>query len=269
MNIHNTSFENKVALITGGASGIGLAAAKAFIEAGADVIIADINVDLLEKAKERFRGRCETVKTDITKELDIEHAVASGIDRFGSLDICVNSAGLGSYAKITDLSEEEWDTIQNICLKGIFLSMKHEAIRLIHQGQGGVIINISSLNSEQPAEGNAAYCAAKAGVNMLTKTGAMELGPQNIRVCGIAPGLVFTPLTDPIKDMPVLLDAYLENIPLGCVGAVEDIANAIMFLASDQASWITGTTLFVDGGALTKRYPEFPKIFDQMSENNR
>jgi len=104
---------------------------------------------------------------------------------------------------------------------------------------------------------------------MLTKTGAMELGPQNIRVCGIAPGLVFTPLTDPIKDMPVLLDAYLENIPLGCVGAVEDIANAIMFLASDQASWITGTTLFVDGGALTKRYPEFPKIFDQMSENNR
>ena len=120
------------------------------------------------------------------------------------------------------------------------------------------------LNSEQPGEGCSAYCSAKAGVNMLTRVGAMDLGPHKIRVCGIAPGLVDTPLTSSIKQMPQLWDAYLENIPLERAGVPEDIANAALFLASDEASWISGETLFVDGASSTKRYPEMTKIFAAM-----
>ena len=110
-----------------------------------------------------------------------------------------------------------------------------------------------------------AYCAAKAGVNMLTTVGAMEMGPQKIRVCGIAPGLVLTPLTGPVWEMPGLYQAYLENTPLGRTGAPEDIANAALFLASDEASWITGETLIVDGAAQTKGYPELTKVLASQS----
>jgi len=266
MNTKNLPLENKVAFITGGASGIGRAIAYAYVNAGAKVILVDLNTDLLNTAKQQLKDACDIITADVSKESGIEQAVTTGVNRFGRIDISVNSAGLGTYALIPDLPEEEWDKVQNICLKGVFLCMKHETSQMMKQKTGGVIINISSLNSEQPGEGNAAYCAAKAGVNMLTRVGAMEMGPHNIRVCGIAPGLVFTPLTDPIKEMPLLNDAYLDNIPLRRSGTVEDIANMALFLASDQASWITGTTFFVDGGASTKRYPEFPKIFAQMSE---
>ncbi len=255
----------KTAIITGGASGIGRAIAESFVKNGAKVVLVDLNMDMLNDAKRDLADECEIVQVDVTKESDIENAIQTGVKRFGHIDIGINSAGIGTYSMLVDQTEEEWDKIQNINLKGVFLSMKHEARQMIKQDTGGVIINISSINSCQPGEGNSAYCTAKAGVNMLTKTSAMELGQHNIRVCGIAPGLVETPLTDVLKDMPLLKDAYMDNILLDRAGTVDDISNAAVFLASNQASWITGTTMFIDGGAMTKRYPEFSKIFKQMN----
>ncbi len=253
-----------MALITGGASGIGRAIADRYVGEGGKVMLADLNSDLLKEAEAQLGKACATVEADVTVEADMERAVAAAVEHFGHLDIGVNSAGVGTYAVITDQTEEQWDTVINICLKGAFLSMKHEGRQMIAQGDGGVIINISSLNSAQPGEGCSAYCSAKAGVNMLTRVGAMDLGPHKIRVCGIAPGLIETPLTGSIWEMPQLMDAYLENIPLGRAGVPEDIANAALFLASDDASWVSGETLFVDGASSTMRYPEMTKIFGAL-----
>jgi NAD(P)-dependent dehydrogenase (short-subunit alcohol dehydrogenase family) len=256
--------EGRVALITGGASGIGRAIANRYVAEGCKVMLADLNADLLKDAATQLGSACTTVEANVTVEADLEKAVSATVEHFGRLDIGVNSAGVGTYAVITDQTEEQWDTVVNTCLKGVFLSVKHEARQMVAQGGGGVIINISSLNSRQPGEGASAYCSAKAGVNMLTQVAAMDLAPQKIRVCCIAPGLIDTPLTSPIKEMPQLLDAYLENIPLGRAGLPEDIANAAMFLASDEASWISGETLFVDGASSTMRYPQMNKIFSAM-----
>ena len=127
---------------------------------------------------------------------------------------------------------------------------------MIAQGDGGVIVNIASINARQPGEGMSAYCCAKAGVEMFTRVAAMELAGHGIRVTAIGPGLIDTPLTAPIMGVPAIRDEYLENIPAGRVGTPEDVANAALFLVSDEASWVSGTTLFVDGAELTKRYPE-------------
>jgi NAD(P)-dependent dehydrogenase (short-subunit alcohol dehydrogenase family) len=260
--------EGKVALITGGASGIGLATAARYVNEGAKVVIADLNSDLMGDAKKQLGDACATIETNVTNESDVEHAVAYATKEFGRLDIGVNSAGLGTYALITDQTEEQFDTVINTCLKGVFFSMKHQGRQMITQGGGGVIINISSLSSQQPGEGQSAYCSAKAAVNMITSVGAMEMGPHNIRVCGIAPGLVYTPLTEVIKETSALNEAYLENTPLGRAGIPEDIANSALYLASDESSWVSGITLTVDGAAHTKRYPELPKIFAALSDEN-
>lgn len=266
MSSSTEKLDGKVAFITGGASGIGLATAEKFMSQGARVVLADLNTDLMQQAEQRFGGACATVKTNVAVEADMKSAVAFAVERFGKLDIAVNSAGLGTFGIITELTEEQWNTIVDTCLKGVFFSMKHQGIQMIAQGLGGVIINISSLNSTQPGEGMAPYCASKAGVDMLTRVGAMEMGPKRVRVCGIAPGLVLTPLTDPVWAMPALHDAYLENTPLGRTGTTEDIANAALFLASDEASWISGETLIVDGAAQTKRYPELTRILAAPEE---
>lgn len=265
MGVSVDRLEGRVALITGGASGIGRAIASRYLREGGKVMLADLNTELLKEAEAQLGSSCTTIEANVTVEADVERAVAATVKRFGRLDIGVNSAGLGTYAVITEQTEEQWDTVISVCLKGVFLSMKHEARQMMVQGDGGVIINISSLNSTQPGEGFSAYCSAKAGVNMLTRVGAMDLGPHKIRVCGIAPGLIDTPLTAGIKEMPRLMDAYLENIPLGRSGVPEDVSNAALFLASDDASWISGEILFVDGASSTKRYPEMTNIFAALS----
>jgi len=144
----------------------------------------------------------------------------------------------------------------------VFLTVKHAARRM---GEGGSIIAIASLNAVQPSAGMSAYCAAKAAVAMFCRVAAMELGPQGVRVCGIGPGLVDTPLTQYQRDSEPLRAAYLEQIPLGRVGVPDDIANAALFLVSDQASWISGDTLFVDGAELTGSYPKLMRIFSQLA----
>jgi len=248
--------KDKVALVTGGASGIGREVARCYVAEGARVVVADRNGALLPEVEKELGVSCITVEMDVTREADAERAVALGLSRFGRLDIGVNCAGWGAAAPFTEQTEQQWDAVVDVCLKGVFLSMKHEARAMVAGGRGGVIVNIASISARQPGEGLSAYCAAKAGVEMLTRCAAMELGPQRIRVVGIGPGLVDTPLTTFQQDRPHVRAAFLENIPLGRVGVPRDIASAAVFLASDEASWISGDTLFVDGAELTKKYPE-------------
>jgi NAD(P)-dependent dehydrogenase (short-subunit alcohol dehydrogenase family) len=210
MNSIMKRLEGRVAFITGGASGIGRAIAARFVDEGAKVVLADINLELLEGAEKDLGQACVTIRTDIAVEADIERSIAHAVERFGRVDIAVNSAGVGEGDSITSMTEEQWDKVHGTCLKGVFLSMKHEGRQMTVQGDGGVIINISSLNSRQPALGASAYCSAKAGVNMITQVGAMEMAPQQIRVCAIAPGLVETPMSAWLTAMPTVKAAYLD-----------------------------------------------------------
>ncbi len=255
MNPSGKKLQGRVAFITGGASGIGRGISEWYIREGAKAVLFDRNADLLNEVKEVLKEDCITVVGDVTREKDLESAVAQGVRYFGYVDIGINSAGLGTYAHITEQTEEQWDEVIDICLKGVFLSMKHEARQMLAKGKNGVIINIASLNSRQPAEGYSAYCSAKAGVEMITKIGAMELGPHKIRVCCISPGAVATPLIAGMANYPSLGMETMDNCLLDRIGTTDDIAAAALFLASDDASWITGETLFVDGGCQTKRYP--------------
>ena len=248
----------RVALITGAASGIGREIARTFAGEGAVLVLGDINAALLGEASAEL-GSVEVLAGDVRDEAYLERLVDVAIARHGRLDVAVNSAGVGTFAPITELTEEQWDFVVDVNLKGLAFSIKHEARSMEKQGSG-VIINLASINSRQPGQGMSAYCAAKAGVEMLTKVGALELGTKGIRVVAIGPGLVETPLTEFSRAIPAIADDYLANVPMGRLGRTTDIASAALFLASDDASWVSGVTLFVDGGALTKRYPELFRI---------
>jgi NAD(P)-dependent dehydrogenase (short-subunit alcohol dehydrogenase family) len=252
--------QDRVAVITGGASGIGREIARRYVEEGAQVVLGDRNMALLSEAEKELGAACAVCAGDVRVETDVERLLERASEAFGRVDVGVNCAGLGTLAPIVDQTEEQWSEVIDVCLKGVFLSMKHEARQMIAAGRGGVIINIASINARQPSEGMSAYCSAKAAVEMLTRCAAMELAGDRIRVVGIGPGFVDTPLTSYAKQFPAIREAYLKTIPLGRVGTPRDIANAALFLASDEASWVTGETLFVDGAELTKAYPELLRL---------
>lgn len=247
---------DKVALVTGGASGIGLAVARRFVAEGANVMLADINATGAQEQAAVLGDACSWTEADLSGEPGAEAMVRATVERFGRLDIAVNAAGIGTLAAIVDQTPEQWDAVLNLNLRGVFLSTKHEARRMIEQGDGGAIVNIASINARQPGEGISAYCCSKAGVEMFTKVAAMELAAHAIRVTAIGPGVVDTPLAAPLLAIDTVRDAYLENIPAGRVGTPDEIAAAALYLVSDEATWVSGTTLFVDGGELTKRYPD-------------
>lgn len=247
--------DGKVAVITGGASGIGREVARRFVAEGTRVVLGDLNASLLRDAEAELGDACVSEVVDVTAEPDVARLVVRAVDTFGGIDVGVNCAGLGTLGPITSLAVEQWDLVIDVCLKGVFLATKHEAAAMQAAGRPGAIINIASINARQPGQGMSAYCTAKAGVEMFTRVAALELGPSGIRVVGIGPGLVDTPLTQYQRDLPAFRDRYLETIPMGRVGAPADVAAAAVFLASDDASWISGDTLFVDGASLTRGYP--------------
>src|ERR1700757_2432583 len=247
--------KNKGAVITGAASGIGKAIATAFIEAGASVLLCDLNEKALDAAAHELGDRAIGRVTDVSDESQVEAAVRAARAAFGSLDVVVNCAGFGAIAPLTELSGEKWKSVQDVTLGGVFYGVKHGARQMLEQGRPGVIINISSVNGRQPGEGQVAYCAAKAGVDMITRCGALELGACGIRVVGIAPGLVETPLTRHELENPAMRELFLGVIPMKRPVAAEEIAVAAVFLASDNARSINGATIVIDGGSLTKGYP--------------
>lgn len=245
----------KTAVVTGAASGIGKAISAAFVEAGARVLMCDINGDAVDVAAKKFADRAIGRVTDVSDEDQVEAAMHAAHDAFGSLDIVVNCAGFGAITPLIDLSGNKWRAVHAVTLNGVFFGLKHGARLMIEQGRPGVIINISSVNGRQPGEGQAAYCAAKAGVDMLTRCGALELGGRGIRVVGIAPGLVETPLTRHELEDPAMRELFLGVIPMRRAVDAREIAAAAVFLASACGGAINGETLAIDGGSLTKGYP--------------
>ena len=247
--------KGKGAVVTGAASGIGKAIATAFIEAGASVLLCDRNADALDAAARELGERAIGRVTDVSDESQVEAAMRAAREAFGSLDIVVNNAGFGAISPLTELSDEKWRAVQSVTLGGVFYGVKHGARQMLEQGRPGVIINISSVNGRQPGEGQSAYCAAKAGVDMLTRCGALELGGRGIRIVGIAPGMVETPLTRKELEDPAMREIFLSMIPMRRPIGTQEIAAAAVFLASDHARSINGETIAIDGGSLTRGYP--------------
>jgi NAD(P)-dependent dehydrogenase (short-subunit alcohol dehydrogenase family) len=247
--------KGKGAVVTGAASGIGKAIAAAFIEAGASVLLCDLNANAVEAAARELGNRAIGRVTDVSDESQVEAAMQEARRTFDSLDIVVNCAGFGAITPLIELTDAKWKSVQAVTLGGVFYGVKHGARQMLEQGRPGVIINISSVNGQQPGEGQAAYCAAKAGVDMITRCAALELGVHGIRIVGIAPGLVETPLTRKELENPVMRGIFLSMIPMNRAIDAREIAAAAVFLASDGARSINGHTMVVDGGSLTRGYP--------------
>ena len=246
---------DKGALVTGAASGIGRAIATAFIKAGARVLLCDLNAKALDDVANQLGDGAFGRVTDVSDESQVESAMRDARNAFGSLDIVVNCAGFGAITPLTELTGEKWKSVQAVTLGGVFYGVKHGARQMLEQGRPGVIINISSVNAQQPGEGQVAYCAAKAGVEMITRCGALELGSRGIRVVGIAPGLVETPLTKKELENPATRELFMGVIPMKRAVEAEEIAASAVFLASDHARSINGHTVVIDGGSLTRGYP--------------
>lgn len=249
-------FDQRVAVVTGGASGIGLAITRRLAAEGARVVIGDINAEQAERVCRELGPTVIATRVDVRVESDVAAMVALAVERFGALDLAFNSAGLGTHVEIVDMPVEEWDKIVDICLKGVFLCVKHQGRAMRESGRGGAIVNVASLNSRVPSYGGAAYAAAKAGVAMLSSNAALELAPDRIRVNAISPGLTETQLTTGVHQIPELDATFIERIPLGRWATPEDIAAPALYLASDDAAYVTGINMFVDGGWEMTAYPD-------------
>lgn len=254
-----SDYSGKVAIVTGGASGIGNAIVKRLLNAGAKVAVADLNEEKLKELEEANKGNLIGCVTNVTIEKDIEALVQKTVDTFGALDFGFNVAGASRSALIVEQSEEDWDFTVDLCLKGVFLSLKHEAKYMKDNG-GGAIVNIASLNAHVPMFYGAAYSSAKAGVEMLTKNAALEMSQHNIRVNAILPGLVSTPLTKGLTDVEAINEAYMERIPMRRPGDPDEMAGPALFLVSNDASYVNGTSLVVDGAWEVSGYPDLSKF---------
>lgn len=244
--------ENKRALITGGARGIGKGIVKRFLEEGAKVVVLDRQKeDLVETVEEykNLNGDVEGLVCDLAEKEKIPTVAESAWERWGGIDILVNNAGIASREPFTDISVSSWENILNINLNAIFMLSQSIVKKMIKQRSGGAIVNMGSKNGLAAGAQLTHYNVSKAGINLLTQSMAVELATCNIRVNAVAPGFIETPLDSKLKQKDEQL-SLTERTPMKRLGRVAEVANAVLFLASDEASYITGTTLVVDGGHL-------------------
>ena len=244
--------DGKVALISGGARGQGAAEAMLFAREGAKVVIGDLLDDEGSQIKAQIAelgGDATYVHLDVTSATQWDAAVQTALDRYGRLDILVNNAGiLGARTGLEDTTSEQWDAVLNVNAKGVFLGTK-AAIPALRDAGGGSIVNISSLAGLVGSRnGIPAYQASKGAVRLLTKSTAIQHASENIRCNSVHPGMIITAMTDEILAIPEMQQYYDDNIPLGRLGTVDDIANGVLFLASDDSSFVTGSELVIDGG---------------------
>ena len=250
-----SDFINKVAVITGASSGIGRATAEAFAAKGASVVLAarreNESAALANEIKDKG-GKASYVVTDVSVAVEVERMVAHAIETFGRLDYAVNNAGIeGQFTSVAELTEEEWDRVLDINLKGSFLCLKYEARAMLAGGHGGAIVNVGSINSFLGFPYGAAYVSSKHALIGLTTSVSAELAPQGIRVNIVCPGITVTPMHQRARGLlgDELYDSVLQQrVHTRRAGRPEEIARSIVFLCSDEASYITGTTLTPDGG---------------------
>jgi NAD(P)-dependent dehydrogenase (short-subunit alcohol dehydrogenase family) len=261
-------FDGQVALVTGGGSGIGAAIAAAFVREGGAVLVGDLDPGGAKSASGLPRDRFAAVAADATKESDVERLVVTAADRFGPLTCAFNVVG-GSrgMSLIVDQDADDWNFTVGLSLTSSFLAIKHEARAMIDTGRGGSIVNISSVNAHIPSVQGSAYCSSKAGVTMLTQCAALEMARHNIRVNAVSPGLTLTPLTQPLLDLPRVAEAYRDRIPLGRPAEPAEIAAVSVFLASEDARYVSGTNVVVDGGWSTTGYPDVLSLIGLPDES--
>jgi glucose 1-dehydrogenase len=246
--------QNKVAIITGSASGIGQGIALRFASEGAAVVVdyvgkpgtADQTLNLIKQAG----GRAIAVESDISNPAQVQALIDTTVKTFGKLDIFVNNAGIEFKHPFTEFPVEQFQKIIAVNLIGPFLCCQAAAKQMIKQGGGGRLINISSIHEDIPMPTNAPYCATKGGLRMLTRTIAVELAPHQITVNNIGPGAIYTPIDADVEANPELEKALMAEIPLGRWGKPQDVAAVAAFLASDEGAYCTGATFFVDGGMM-------------------
>jgi NAD(P)-dependent dehydrogenase (short-subunit alcohol dehydrogenase family) len=233
--------DGPVTVVLGAGSGIGRATADLLATSGHSVVRADlVPAD-------------DVVAVDVTDEESVAALLDEVLARHGAFSGVVNCAGVSTLAAVVEHDAAEFRRVVDVCLTGSFLVLKHAGARV---ADGGSLVSIASLNARQPGTGMAAYCSAKAGLVMLTQVAALELAPRRVRVNAVSPGLVVTPLTAPAMDIPGVREAYLENTPLARSGEPAEVAAAVRFLLSDDAAWITGENLDINGGAHLMRYPD-------------
>lgn len=252
----------KVAVVTGAAQGIGRACAERFLKDGAKVVIGDVNEAQLAKTATELGNPAglATLRTDVSKRADVDALVQLAADTFGRLDIIVNNAGIARSQQFLDITEEDFETVLGINLKGAFFGTQAAARQMIAQnssgvGSGGVVINMSSVNALLSIPTLSTYAMSKGAMNQLTTTAAVALAPHNIRVVGIGPGTILTELVaQQIMTSDAARKSVLSRTPIGRCGEPSEVASVASFLASEDASYVTGQTVYVDGGRMILNY---------------
>jgi glucose 1-dehydrogenase len=248
------SLKGKVAIVTGGNSGIGRAIALGLARAGANIVIDFVAhpdaTDALEKEIASLGDSAIGVEADVSRVGDLQSLVDAAVAKYGRVDIFVNNAGVETRTSVLDTTEEQYDKVLSINLKSAFFGTQVAARQMIKQSGPGRIINITSVHEDWPMPGNAAYCLSKGGMRMLTRTAGVELAPHGILVVGVGPGAVATPINLSTMQDPALMKKLDAAIPLGRMARPEEIADVVVFLAGDGASYLTATTIIADGGMM-------------------
>lgn len=245
---------DKVAIVTGAARGIGKAIAHQFLREGAHLVVTDVRREHLDATAQELGelGAILPVTADVTVPKDAERVVRETVNRYGRVDVLVNNAGVAAFEPFLEHTEASWDRTLSVDLKGVFLMGQAVARQMVEQGTPGSIVNMASTNGILGERLLAAYNSAKAGVILLTKTMAIELGEHNIRANAVCPGFILTDLAAESGADESFIREYIKKIPLGRYGRPEDVAQLCAFLASDESSFITGTPIIIDGGQLAE-----------------
>jgi glucose 1-dehydrogenase len=248
------NLKGKIAIVTGGNSGIGQSIVLELAKQGANIVIDYVchpeATEALERQVVGLGDQAIGVKADVSKVAELQRLIDAAVKNFSRLDIMVNNAGVETRTSVLDTTEEQYDKVLAINLKSAFFGIQLAARQMIKQGDGGRIINITSVHEDWPMPGNTAYCLSKGGMRMLTRTAGIELAPHKILVVGVGPGAVMTPINLSTMKDPALMEKLNAAIPLGRMAQPEEIGSVVAFLAGEGASYITATTIFADGGIM-------------------